>query len=280
MADSDQDVTLSLLRDAPYEKKASLDVPIGCECRGYTLLQKMGWRPGDGLGRLSDGRVEPVPLISNDSLLGLGKASEYDRVAVEATETRKATTAETLLVEEADDRAREARQERNAHEAKVQVALKEALAEFYCTCCNKQYQNAMEMDNHLSSYDHHHVKRFKEMKEVENARKRQEREAKDARKLAKAARTAGPASDGAAPGSVETQSAGCAPPRAMDPPPPPPAALVQNAAPLKFSMPSGRPRAAIAGGMAAAKVKAASGAGGKVDLKARAVFGAADDDDT
>lgn len=30
--------------------------------------------------------------------------------------------------------------------------------EFYCETCGKQYKNVGEMSNHLSSYDHHHVK--------------------------------------------------------------------------------------------------------------------------
>lgn len=30
--------------------------------------------------------------------------------------------------------------------------------EFFCDICNKQYKNVGEMSNHLSSYDHHHVK--------------------------------------------------------------------------------------------------------------------------
>ena len=30
--------------------------------------------------------------------------------------------------------------------------------EFYCETCDKQYKTVGEFSNHLSSYDHHHVK--------------------------------------------------------------------------------------------------------------------------
>jgi len=33
--------------------------------------------------------------------------------------------------------------------------------------CDKRYTKVKEFENHLSSYDHHHRKRFKEMKEAE-----------------------------------------------------------------------------------------------------------------
>ena len=35
--------------------------------------------------------------------------------------------------------------------------------------CDKRYIKVKEFENHLSSYDHHHRKRFKEMKETEKA---------------------------------------------------------------------------------------------------------------
>ena len=36
--------------------------------------------------------------------------------------------------------------------------------------CDKRYVKVKEFENHLSSYDHHHRKRFKEMKETEKVR--------------------------------------------------------------------------------------------------------------
>ena len=43
-----------------------------------------------------------------------------------------------------------------------------ACREFYCEICDKQYRTVGEMSNHLSSYDHHHKKRFDEMKSRED----------------------------------------------------------------------------------------------------------------
>ena len=42
-----------------------------------------------------------------------------------------------------------------------------ACREFYCEICDKQYRTVGEMSNHLSSYDHHHKKRFDEMKKMQ-----------------------------------------------------------------------------------------------------------------
>ena len=44
-------------------------------------------------------------------------------------------------------------------EAALAAEKKEVLNPFYCALCDKQYANVKEMENHLSSYDHHHRKR-------------------------------------------------------------------------------------------------------------------------
>lgn len=41
---------------------------------------------------------------------------------------------------------------------------------FFCDWCNKQYVKITEWENHLSSYDHHHTKRFREMQVEQRAR--------------------------------------------------------------------------------------------------------------
>jgi hypothetical protein len=225
--------------DLPAER-ARLDVPIGAECKGYHLLQRMGWVVGSGLGKRGSGRVDPIPFASNTCQLGLGKAAEVERVAEETTETRKAPMVEILLREQDDPSARAARQERNAHNARVQDALKEATAEFYCECCRKQYSNAMEYSGHLDSYDHHHVKRFKEMREVEAARTRHEREAKEARKALKADRQRREA-----PQPAETNEGLVSEPEPRPAAPQPlPIPLAPSGAPLKFSM-LGKPGATL-----------------------------------
>ena len=50
-----------------------------------------------------------------------------------------------------------------ARQEGINAALKKETSVFFCDCCNKQYVKITEWENHLSSYDHHHKKRFKEM---------------------------------------------------------------------------------------------------------------------
>ena len=63
-------------------------------CTGYQLLAQMGWRRHTGLGRRGEGRVEPVRISDQLHTTGLGKESEYAEKAEEATESRRAMTAE------------------------------------------------------------------------------------------------------------------------------------------------------------------------------------------
>jgi hypothetical protein len=51
--------------------------------------------------------------------------------------------------------------------------------------CDKQYKSIGEIDEHLSSYDHHHKKRLKEMKQMELERTRVKRSRKEERRVAK-----------------------------------------------------------------------------------------------
>ena len=71
--------------------QASLEQPLPEWNRGYQLLKLMGWKNQTGLGKGSQGIVDPVRIAEQHGMLGLGKASEYEERATEATETRKAT---------------------------------------------------------------------------------------------------------------------------------------------------------------------------------------------
>lgn len=257
-----EDAELQMRIDDMQAGAARLDCPLGRENRGYHLLERMGWVMGMGLGKNGGGIVEPIPIVQADGFLGLGKASEYDRAAEDATEQRKALTMEVLLREEGDAAAQEARKAHNANEQRIQAALKEAHAEFYCECCHKQFKEAMEFSNHLSSYDHHHKKRFKEMQAGEAARKRAEREAKEARRAAKSQRIEAASLPplplpGAMAAALCADAAEAAQPGVAPPPPvglsfsfepspvevreaersvPAPAVLGQGDAPLKFTV--------------------------------------------
>jgi hypothetical protein len=52
-------------------------------------------------------------------------------------------------------------------EQKVKEEVTELKRTFYCDVCHKQYEKAMEFEQHLSSYDHHHKKRLQEMRKIE-----------------------------------------------------------------------------------------------------------------
>jgi len=156
--------------DSTGVEMASMSTPLSGENRGYILLRKMGWRENSGLGKHGDGLLEPVRLreIHFGTTIGLGKDSEYATAAKEATEARREMLSERIDRESVEERqqreAAHARQEciRSAREAEIQC--------FYCDVCDKQYVKVTEYENHLSSYDHHHKKRFKEMREAEKAR--------------------------------------------------------------------------------------------------------------
>ena len=91
-------------------------------------------------------------------------------------------------------------QDNVARRAYIQSEVTETLRPFYCTVCDKQFQNVAQYDEHCNSYAHHHKIRFKEMQSSERAKansqeaieKRREKERKrEERELRKAAKAAG-----------------------------------------------------------------------------------------
>ncbi|CAI5746283.1 unnamed protein product [Peronospora destructor] len=127
--------------------------------RGYCLLRQMGWRSGLGLGKHEQGIVEPINMKENLVHLGLGKAEEYDKVTHLATSVRRKLDAE---VQETVEQIA-SREAKGAKEEQLKEEVKTMQAAFYCSDCRKQYKSVTEMENHLSSYDHHHTKRLKEL---------------------------------------------------------------------------------------------------------------------
>lgn len=179
------------LRTAGF-KAASMDQAIPSSNPGFQLLQKMGWNAGQGLGKKGQGRVDPVRLDANEFKMGLGKNSEYNYYAVEATKER------LKLDSEIDEQlVRERREGEALREESIAHQAKKVLREFYCDICDVQYQTVMQMEEHLSSYNHNHKKRFVEMKAMmkcqssESAEEREtlmaKREMEKAMKLASAA---------------------------------------------------------------------------------------------
>ncbi|CAG8451325.1 13944_t:CDS:2 [Dentiscutata erythropus] len=145
---------------------ASMDIHLPESNVGYKLLTKMGWKAGQGLGSLQQGRKEPIRIDTKSDCLGVGKLEEENFYHVVSTAKRKALDSEKI--------AEETEEERQQRENKVQKqeSIKKELeiinSAFYCALCDKQYTKITEYETHLSSYDHNHRKRFKEMKETIN----------------------------------------------------------------------------------------------------------------
>ncbi|KAF8480964.1 hypothetical protein DFH94DRAFT_681581 [Russula ochroleuca] len=86
-----------------------------------------------------------------------------------------------------------------ARRAALQTEISEVLRPFYCTVCDKQFQNVAQYDEHTNSYAHHHKIRFREMQNTQRAKqntpeeqdkrkeKERKREEKELRKIAAAA---------------------------------------------------------------------------------------------
>ncbi|KAG2215466.1 hypothetical protein INT45_001826 [Circinella minor] len=158
---------------------------------GYKLLQKMGWKAGQGLGSKGQGRVDPIRIDIKEDVLGVGKAEEEQAYHESSTAKRKIMGSEKQLEETIQERL--LRETKVKEKEMIQEELKEVKRAFYCELCDKQYNKVVEYEQHLQSYDHHHKKRFKDMKEQsrkseyaqsvkdkkrEKERKREERELK------------------------------------------------------------------------------------------------------
>jgi hypothetical protein len=88
---------------------------------------------------------------------------EYDEMTQAATSERRRLAAE---VEETVEQER-LRLARAAREERVRADVRSSEAAFLCGDCQKQYKTVTEMENHLSSYDHHHRKRLRDMQRQE-----------------------------------------------------------------------------------------------------------------
>ncbi|CAG8595090.1 1212_t:CDS:2 [Ambispora gerdemannii] len=55
-----------------FPTQSSQNKRLGSENKGNMLLQKMGWKEGQGLGRAGGGIVNPIDVLTNDGRRGLG----------------------------------------------------------------------------------------------------------------------------------------------------------------------------------------------------------------
>ncbi|KFQ51589.1 G patch domain-containing protein 8, partial [Nestor notabilis] len=151
---------------------------------GHRLLQKHGWKLGQGLGKSLQGRTDPIPIVVKYDVMGMGRMEMELDYAEDATERRR-----VLEVEKEDtEELRQKYKDYVDKEKAIAKALEDLRANFYCELCDKQYQKHQEFDNHINSYDHAHKQVNKYLKQREFARNVSSRSRKDERKQEKALR--------------------------------------------------------------------------------------------
>lgn len=218
---------------------ASTSAPIPANNKGYQLLLKMGWK-GAGLGKDGSGRTDPIDTNALDAglRLGLGKQELDAQYTAAENVNRKELEIEKELTETEEQRER--RLQRAEAQTRIEAEVKEMHSTFYCEICDKQYTSSAQLQEHLSSYDHHHRKRLKEVKQMELTRTRAERERKEqkrmAKEMARLSRQIAAAGGGQQPPLPPSNAAPVAPPNA--PPLPPddgPSGWAQPVAPEHLS---------------------------------------------
>uniref|UniRef100_A0A0K2SWY4 Angiogenic factor with G patch and FHA domains 1like [Bombus impatiens] n=1 Tax=Lepeophtheirus salmonis TaxID=72036 RepID=A0A0K2SWY4_LEPSM len=72
--------------DNPYEKTevASLEKSLDSRNKGFNMMSKMGWKEGEGLGKDSAGRSEPVPIEERKVRAGLGSDAQVPTLDMKA----------------------------------------------------------------------------------------------------------------------------------------------------------------------------------------------------
>ncbi|KAG8220104.1 hypothetical protein J3R82DRAFT_1123 [Butyriboletus roseoflavus] len=181
------------IHQAPREV-ITVETKIKSTNKGFAMLAKLGWSEGQPLGLSGDGRVDPVPFQIKNDLTGLGKINQDVRMIETTVSQRRELDSERQRKETQDQR--KAREDIAAKRAAVKSEITDTLRPFYCTLCEKQFQNVAQYDEHTNSYAHHHKARLKDMQanarlvnqgEVEKRKeKERKREEKELRKLAKA----------------------------------------------------------------------------------------------
>ncbi|CAG5125117.1 unnamed protein product, partial [Candidula unifasciata] len=73
-------------------REAGLKSSISSDSKGFALLQKMGYKPGMGIGKHGTGRVEPVSIELKNNRSGLGRDTEKKKVKRQKAEERRKET--------------------------------------------------------------------------------------------------------------------------------------------------------------------------------------------
>lgn len=154
----DHRITQTLDRDIYDRAMTATQRPIEDTNVGHRLLQKFGWKPGQGLGRAGQGRVEPVSMQMKLDAMGVGKKEQDQELVDDATSHRRLLMSEMTVTAEREQKWKQ----KVDREESIQKELKRVNEVFYCKDCNKQYINVKDWTAHMSSYDHHHRVRMEE----------------------------------------------------------------------------------------------------------------------
>ncbi|XP_066863905.1 G patch domain-containing protein 11 isoform X3 [Kogia breviceps] len=90
----------SLKEEEQERRDIGLKNALGCENKGFALLQKMGYKSGQALGKSGDGIVEPIPLNVKTGKSGIGHEALLKRKAEEKLESYRRKTHMKKQVEE------------------------------------------------------------------------------------------------------------------------------------------------------------------------------------
>ncbi|KAJ9596278.1 hypothetical protein L9F63_027098 [Diploptera punctata] len=71
--------------------------------KGFALLQKMGYKPGQAIGKTGTGRVEPIPIALKSDRGGLGREAALREIAAEKLARRKRLAAQREKVTSVED---------------------------------------------------------------------------------------------------------------------------------------------------------------------------------
>ncbi|KAG2370180.1 hypothetical protein BDR07DRAFT_2922 [Suillus spraguei] len=179
----------------PEREVITVETKIKSTNKGFAMLAKLGWSEGQPLGLSPDARVDPVPFHVKNDLTGLGKTTQDFRMIETTVAERRKLDSERQRKE--TEYQRKAREDDAARRAALKSEISDTLKAFYCSLCEKQFQNVAQYDEHTNSYAHHHKARLRDMQAntrmttQEDVDKRKEkerkREEKELRKIAKAA---------------------------------------------------------------------------------------------
>ncbi|XP_067840214.1 G patch domain-containing protein 11 isoform X2 [Heptranchias perlo] len=159
-------------KEVEEERRDSmLKSSLGSENKGFALLQKMGYKEGQGLGKSGNGIVEPIPLQIKTGRSGIGHEAAVKRKAEEKSEHHRRMSqvkkqAEALALNEYRLHVRQKQEQLQMEgdlrksqgacqqldtektEEKLQILTHYLRREyFYCIWCATSYQDKEDLSN-------------------------------------------------------------------------------------------------------------------------------------